>query len=150
MQSKRDRIELLEFIFSEVEREKRPLLASEIVIRLPRSLRDKFLALNAEYLARQLTRLKGHEFGPYVLCNGQGQSPKSAKAWYVMLTPARCMDCKLPYEDPGFADLVIADHHWKAIAPDDGLLCPTCIVRRCARARITDPGARFTSGPFAG
>ena len=65
---------------------------------------------------------------------------------------AECADCKLPYGDPGFADLVVDDYVWKQISPtkdEGGLLCPTCIVRAAARIGIEDPTARFASGPFA-
>lgn len=64
---------------------------------------------------------------------------------------AKCMDCGLPYADPGFQDLVVPDDVWKKISPtghEGGLLCPTCIVRACAKAGI-ETTARFTSGPLS-
>lgn len=60
-----------------------------------------------------------------------------------------CMDCSLPYSDPGFCDLVVSHEVWKQIAPDDGLLCPTCLVRRAEKAGIENATATFRSGPFA-
>lgn len=42
---------------------------------------------------------------------------------------ASCADCGLAYSAFG-VDLVLADQDWKRIAPDDGLLCATCICRR--------------------
>ncbi len=64
---------------------------------------------------------------------------------------AECADCKLPYGDPGFADLVVDHDVWKKISPSgdgNGLLCPTCICRAAARAGVEDQTARFRSGPF--
>lgn len=66
---------------------------------------------------------------------------------YVKPSGPCCMDCDLPYSDAGFADLIVPNHIWKIIAPDDGLLCPTCIVRRCARHGLETP-AKFASGPL--
>ena len=59
------------------------------------------------------------------------------------------MDCREPYSSARFPDLVIDDAAWKAIAPDDGLLCPCCINARLERAGLTDVHARFRSGPMA-
>ena len=45
---------------------------------------------------------------------------------------AYCMDCSLFYTKFGM-DLVLPDQQWKIIAPEGGLLCPTCICRRAAK-----------------
>jgi len=42
-----------------------------------------------------------------------------------------CKDCGLPYFEFGL-DMVLPDQQWKAIMPEDGILCPNCI---CKRAR---------------
>lgn len=63
-----------------------------------------------------------------------------------------CADCSLPYSDPGFSDLVIPDTVFGTLikaVPGDGLLCPTCLCRRAAKAGLQDVRATFTSGPFA-
>lgn len=66
---------------------------------------------------------------------------------------AHCADCALPYGDFGFADLVVSDEVFNRLHDrekfGDGLLCPTCLVRRAARAGLENIAARFTSGPFA-
>lgn len=62
-----------------------------------------------------------------------------------------CFDCGLAYKDPGFADLIVPHDVWAKISPtghDGGLLCPTCLVRRAAKAGI-ECRAEFRSGPFA-
>ncbi len=64
---------------------------------------------------------------------------------------AECADCKLPYGDPGFADLVVSPEVWARISPtgnEGGLLCPTCMCRAAALAGMEDVTARFRSGPF--
>lgn len=45
---------------------------------------------------------------------------------------AKCADCGLPYLQFGM-DLILPDQQWKQIAPEGGLLCPTCICRRAAK-----------------
>lgn len=65
---------------------------------------------------------------------------------------ATCLDCGLPYNDPGFADLVVPHDVWAKISPtkdENGLLCPTCMVRAAAKAGV-ETVATFRSGPFAG
>lgn len=63
-----------------------------------------------------------------------------------------CHDCRRPYGDEhGFPDLVLPNDVWAKISPsgdENGLLCPSCIVRRCVAAGITCE-ARWRSGPFA-
>lgn len=66
------------------------------------------------------------------------------------LRPA-CFDCGLFYESLAFQDLVVPDDVWALISPTShggGLLCPNCLIRRCAEAGI-ECTAKFTSGPFA-
>lgn len=60
---------------------------------------------------------------------------------------ARCADCGLAYSDLGFVDLTIPSKAWKKIAPNDGLLCPTCMCRAAAKLGIRC-AAWFSSGPF--
>lgn len=63
---------------------------------------------------------------------------------------ARCGDCGLPYGDDGFHDLVVPDDVWAKISPtgdENGLLCPTCMVRAAHRAGV-ETRAVFRSGPF--
>lgn len=66
---------------------------------------------------------------------------------------AKCHDCGLPYGDPGFADLVVSNNTWKRFfSPthdENGLLCPTCMVRAAVKAGLTSVSATFRSGPFA-
>lgn len=65
---------------------------------------------------------------------------------------AKCYDCKLPYDNEGFADLVVPHDVWLKISPTGhggGLLCPTCLVRRAEKAGLTGITAKFMSGPFA-
>ncbi len=67
------------------------------------------------------------------------------------LTAANCHGCGLPYDDPGFADLVVSNDVWSQISPtgdEGGLLCPTCMVRAAAKAGLTRTRAIFRSGPF--
>jgi hypothetical protein len=62
-----------------------------------------------------------------------------------------CYDCGLPYNDPGFADLVVPNDIWAKIGPighEGGLLCPTCLVRAAERSGV-QCHAEFRSGPFS-
>lgn len=61
-----------------------------------------------------------------------------------------CMDCGLPYGDPGFADLFVPHDVWAKISPtgdEGGILCPTCMVRAAVKAGV-ETSAIFRSGPF--
>lgn len=65
---------------------------------------------------------------------------------------AECYDCKLPYGDPGFADLVVAHHVWARLSPSgdgNGMLCPTCMCRRAEAAGLENVPATFRSGAFS-
>lgn len=65
---------------------------------------------------------------------------------------AKCYDCDLPYASASFEDLLLADHIWKEISPDEngnGLLCANCIIGRLNISGLKDPTARFVSGPLA-
>lgn len=63
---------------------------------------------------------------------------------------AHCDDCGRPYgNEHGFPDLIIEKEAWQRISPsgdDGGLLCPSCICARLAKAGIRTTGA-FMSGP---
>lgn len=62
-----------------------------------------------------------------------------------------CYDCGRKYGDEfGFPDLLVPNDVWGKISPSgghSGLLCPSCIVRRCALAGIRCE-AFWASGPF--
>ncbi len=63
---------------------------------------------------------------------------------------AKCADCGLPYGGPGWMDVVLPKDIWTRISPDgegNGLLCITCMARRCQRQGLTCP-VSITSGPF--
>lgn len=66
-------------------------------------------------------------------------------------TLVRCHDCGRPYGDQfGFPDLVLPNDVWAQISPtgdEGGMLCPSCIVRRCVAAGV-ECEATWTSGPF--
>jgi len=53
-----------------------------------------------------------------------------------------CHDCGLDYDDPGWIEAIVPDDIWEIITPADcregGILCITCISRRCAEAGLTD------------
>lgn len=64
---------------------------------------------------------------------------------------ANCYDCGLPYNDLGFADLLVPTDVWKIISPtgnEGGLLCPTCLVRAAEKAGVENVRVAFMSGPF--
>ena len=64
-----------------------------------------------------------------------------------------CYDCGRKYGGEfGFPDLLIPNWVWKEIGPtggQGGLLCPSCIIRRCVLQGI-ECEARWASGPFTG
>lgn len=55
---------------------------------------------------------------------------------------AACHDCGLAYTDPGWIEAIVSDHVWEIINPTyhpgAGLLCITCIARRCHEAGLHD------------
>lgn len=54
---------------------------------------------------------------------------------------AACEDCGLAYTDPGWIEAVIPDKAWATIKPENkgyGLLCITCISRRCVEHGLHD------------
>lgn len=63
-----------------------------------------------------------------------------------------CYDCGRQYgNEYGFCDLIVPNEIWLQISPtgnEGGLLCPSCIVRRCTQLDI-ECKAKFTSGPFS-
>lgn len=65
---------------------------------------------------------------------------------------AKCLDCGLSYDDPGFCDLVISNEAFAKVSPtgdSNGLFCPTCLCRRAALAGLERVPATFRSGPFS-
>jgi hypothetical protein len=64
----------------------------------------------------------------------------------------KCYDCKRFYGDQyGFPDLLIQKSVWKKISPtgdEGGLLCPSCIICRLEKAKLSDIPATFVSGPL--
>lgn len=59
-----------------------------------------------------------------------------------------CFDCGLPYGEPGWIEAIIPDEVWWRIAPDPdnkrgGILCITCIARRCEAAGFEDVPVRL-------
>jgi len=63
-----------------------------------------------------------------------------------------CHDCGLSYnKKSGWCDIVLPNNIWKKISPDkngNGLLCFTCIAKRCNRMKINNIPIFITSGPF--
>lgn len=63
-----------------------------------------------------------------------------------------CYDCGRRYGDEfGFPDLLVPNDVWKLISPsggEGGLLCPSCICRRCHALGLRDVPAMWTSGPL--
>ena len=63
-----------------------------------------------------------------------------------------CYDCARPYGDEhGFPDLLIPHAAWAKISPtgdEGGLLCPSCIAKRCHAAGLENVPATFASGPL--
>lgn len=47
--------------------------------------------------------------------------------------PARCNDCLMPYGEHDWIDTVLPDRQWKIIAPDGGILCANCIIKRASK-----------------
>ncbi len=65
---------------------------------------------------------------------------------------ARCYDCGLLYGSPAWIELVIPNDIWAKITPsihkEGGLLCPTCMAKRCADLGLENISAQIFSGPF--
>lgn len=77
-----------------------------------------------------------------------GSASSPAQAGPVPVHVAECMDCGLDYGDIRFQDLVVPNEIWKRIAPDDGLLCPSCLCGRATALGI-ECEAQFRSGAFS-
>lgn len=64
--------------------------------------------------------------------------------------PLRCYDCGLEYGSDGWMDALIPNDVWEAINPTyhegAGILCITCINRRCKIAGIGGVPVWITSG----
>ena len=70
--------------------------------------------------------------------------------------PLACYDCKLLYSDPAWVDVIVPDDLWARISPAEvqgykggGVLCFTCMVRRCVALGIEHAFYKIVSGPFA-
>jgi len=46
--------------------------------------------------------------------------------------PVCCLDCGAEYENLGL-DMVLPDQQWKAICPEDKILCANCICKRAEK-----------------
>lgn len=63
---------------------------------------------------------------------------------------AGCEDCGRDYSSAGFPDMIIPNDVWRRISTTgdlSGLLCPSCIIARVAKAGMWDVPAAFMSGP---
>ncbi len=108
---------------------------------------------------RQMDGMRGeqHDFVEYVeaywSCSGCDHTHFNTKL-FTLPCPSqdgRCHDCARPYKDEcGFPKLMVTDLVWQRISPTGdgkGLLCPSCMARRCAWLDIkTKPW--WASGPF--
>ena len=64
---------------------------------------------------------------------------------------AKCFDCKVEYGSTRFPDMIVPSYIWIQISPTGnrgGLLCPNCIVARCAAHDLTNVPHFFASGPL--
>jgi hypothetical protein len=66
------------------------------------------------------------------------------------LHKAACLDCGLEYGSAGWLDVLVSDSVWEIINPTfnrgAGLLCVTCIARRCAEAGLDNVPMVVTGG----
>jgi hypothetical protein len=63
-----------------------------------------------------------------------------------------CADCELPYGGPGWIDAVVPNDVWRQISPthdEGGILCITCMARRCEALGLEDVPVMLASGPFS-
>jgi hypothetical protein len=84
------------------------------------------------------------------MCSLHEEQPNARIADVPADDQSRCHDCRRPYTDGGFPDLIIPYASWKEISPtgdDGGLLCPSCICARLHAKGIRCEGA-FMSGPI--
>ena len=71
----------------------------------------------------------------------------------VVVSPvsARCFDCGLDYEDPGWLEAVVSNSDWEKISPtndENGLLCSRCMARRMVALGMSDVRASIYCGPM--
>jgi hypothetical protein len=65
-----------------------------------------------------------------------------------------CYDCLLYYGDPGWVEAYVPDDVWLRIRPDDspetwmGILCISCMARRCRELDIENVSMTIVGGPF--
>lgn len=71
------------------------------------------------------------------------------QAFRVVQDSAKCMDCKLLYEDDGFQDLLIPNAYWNVVVGrKEALLCPNCLINRLYGLGLTNVPFWFASGPL--
>jgi len=66
--------------------------------------------------------------------------------------PLACYDCGLGYGAPGWMDTHVPNDVWQKISPtghEGGILCISCMARRCEALGLRDVSLMITSGPFA-
>lgn len=69
------------------------------------------------------------------------------------LRPLGCYDCGLVYGGEGWMDALVSDEVWHKISPthdEGGILCITCIARRCERLGLQDVPVQIVSGSLVG
>jgi hypothetical protein len=67
-------------------------------------------------------------------------------------TMTGCQDCGLEYGCPEWLEAVVPNDIWAKISPtgdSDGLLCITCMARRCAALGMEDVPMMLAAGVFA-
>lgn len=65
--------------------------------------------------------------------------------------PLGCYDCRLPYTSIAWMDAVVSNEIWAKISPtgdEGGLLCISCMARRCQWLDLDSVPMKITSGPF--
>lgn len=65
--------------------------------------------------------------------------------------PLACYDCGLRYGGPGWMDAVVANDMWAKISPtgdEGGILCISCMARRCEALGLESVPCKITSGPL--
>lgn len=120
------------------------------------------MAKNASYLAAQngefplpVIRIGGKMRVPTaalrrLLYDSEVAAPKVVKMSEARRMQIACYDCGRGYgEEYGFPDFVVPHDVWAKIAPDDGngLLCPSCMIRRMSLLGLKGVKGVFTSGP---
>lgn len=68
-----------------------------------------------------------------------------------VIRPFGCYDCGLVYGGEGWMDVTVPDEVWHQISPthdEGGILCITCIARRCERLLLENVPVKIQSGPL--